>query len=93
MKRSIVIFLMTAVLSTGMIVYGCIFVNSTTGKATLTEESLVGDSDAAEGLEVGFRADSGSELHWVNTYEYGSGETDSDFKRGEMAVKERSCSL
>lgn len=87
MKRSIVIFLMTAVLSTGMIVYGCIFVNSTTGKATLTEESFVGDSDAAEGLEVGFRADSGSELHWVNTYEYGSGETDSDFKRGEMAVK------
>ncbi|MDO4546230.1 MAG: hypothetical protein Q4C25_08730 [Bacillota bacterium] len=85
MKKSIIIFVMTTVLSVGVIVYGCAFMDSQIGEAALTEETIMGNRDAANGLTVGFRADSSEDLHWTNSYDYSTAETESSFKRGEMA--------
>ncbi len=84
MKKSIIIFAMAAVLSVGMIVYGCVFVDSRIGAVTLTEETVTGNRDAAEGLAAGFRADSAEDLHWTGSFDYGTDRTESSFKRGEM---------
>ena len=87
MKKSIIVFMMMAVLSVGVVVYGAIFVESHVGKAVLTEETMTGDRDAADGLTVGFRADSTEELHWINSFDYSNGNTKSVFKRGEIREK------
>lgn len=87
MRKSITIFLMTAVFSVSMVVYGCIFVSSMIDETTLTEKTLEGNSEVVEGLKISFRADSGSDLHWLNDYEYGSKKTESKFKRGDLPVK------
>ena len=57
----------------------------------LTEETIAGDRDTADGLTVGFRADSMENLHWINSFDYSSDETKSYFKRGEMAKKTDTC--
>ena len=84
-KKTVILFMAAAVLSVGMIVYGWIFVDSQIGEAVLTEETIMGSRDAAEGLMVGFRADSADNLHWINSFDYSTDETESSFKRGEMA--------
>ena len=84
MKKSVIIFMTTIILSVGMIVYGCIFVNCQIGEATLTEVTVTGNSDAADGLAAGFRVDSADDLHWINSYDYSTSKTESSFKRGEM---------
>ncbi|NBI61851.1 hypothetical protein D3Z38_01905 [Clostridiales bacterium] len=87
MKKSIVIFVTATILSVGMIVFGCVFVENQIGEATLTEETMFGNRDAAKGLMVGFRADSSDDLHWTNRFDYSAGKTESSFKRGDMAKK------
>lgn len=87
MKRSIIIFAITIFLSIGIIVYGCIFVGSQTGEATLVEETITGNKTAAQGLVVGFRADSSDELHWINSYDYSKDKATSTFKREEISHK------
>lgn len=87
MKKSIVIFVTATILSVGMIVFGCIFVENQIGEATLTEETMFGNRDAAKGLMVGFRADSADDLHWTNRFDYSAGKTESSFKRGDMVKK------
>lgn len=87
MKRSIFIFMTLIVLSVGMIVYGCVFVDSRIGEATLTEEQVAGNREAADGLAVGFRADSAEELHWINRYDYSTHQAESSFRRGKMTKK------
>lgn len=87
MKKSIVIFVTATILSVGMIVFGCVFVDDQIGETTLTEETIAGNRDAAEGLTAGFRADSGDDLHWINRFDYSANRTESSFKRGEMAKK------
>ena len=84
MKKSVIIFMTTIILSVGMIVYGYIFVNCQIGEATLTEVTVTGNSDAADGLAAGFRVDSADDLHWINSYDYSTCKTESSFKRGEM---------
>ena len=80
MKKSIIIFVMSIVLSVGMVVYGWAFVDSRIGKVSLTEETISGNKAAADGLTVGFRADSADDLHWVSSYDYSTGKTESSFK-------------
>ena len=87
MKKSIIIFVMTIILSVGIIVCGCIFVDSQTSEAVLTEETITGEKAEAEGLVVGFRADSSDDLHWINSYDYSTDQETSSFKRGEMSIK------
>ena len=84
MKKSIILFVTTTVLSVGIIVYGCVFVGSQIGETTLTEETITGNRDVADGLAVGFRADSADDLHWINRFDYSTNQTESSFKRGEM---------
>lgn len=84
MKKSIIIFVMSIVLSVGMVVYGWAFVDSRIGKVSLTEETISGNKAAADGLTVGFRADSADDLHWVSSYDYSTGKTESSFKKGEL---------
>ena len=91
MKKSVIIFVTAAVLSVGITVYGWIFVDSQIGGVVLTEETIAGDRDTADGLTVGFRADSMENLHWINSFDYSSDETKSYFKRGEMAKKTDTC--
>ncbi|MGN0703430.1 MAG: hypothetical protein ACI4LD_02595 [Lentihominibacter sp.] len=85
MRKSVIIFMAIIVLSVGMIVYGCIFVDSRIGEAVLTEETVEGNRDAADGLTAGFRSDSADDLHWVSSYDYSTSRTESSFRRGEMA--------
>ena len=87
MKRYIAIFAAAAFFSISMIIYGCIFVDSKIGEVILTEETISGSSSAAAGLEVSLRADSADDLHWIGSYNYSTGKTDSMFKRGEMPVE------
>lgn len=84
MKKSIIVFLTSALLSAVTVAYGWAFVSGQIGKATLTEETIAGSIDAADGLTVGFRADSADNLHWINSYDYSTGETKSSFKKGDM---------
>ncbi len=84
MKKSIILFLMVTVLSVSGIVYTCIFVDTEIRESKLTEETIEGDVTAAEGISAGFRADSGDDLHWINSYDYSSGRSESVFKRGEI---------
>ena len=81
-------FLTVAVLSIGIIVYGWTFVDKQVGGAVLIEETIIGDRSAADGLTVGFRADSADDLHWDNTFSYSTNTTISSFKRGEMEKKD-----
>ena len=87
MKKSIIILVMTIILSVGIIVCGCIFVDDQIGEAVLTEKTITGDKKEAEGLVVGFRADSSDDLHWINSYDYSTDQITSSFKRGEMNTK------
>lgn len=84
MKKSIIIFVMTTVLSVGIVVYGCVFLNNQIGQADITEETILGNRDAAEGLTVGFRADSADNLHWVNSFDYSTNKTETTFTRGDL---------
>lgn len=84
MKKSVLIYLTAVVLCVGMVVCGVFFQGSRTGEVTLTEETVAGNRQAAEGLSTGFRADAGEELHWISSYDYSAGQTTSDFQRGEM---------
>lgn len=78
---------MTIILSVGIIVCGCIFVDDQIGEAVLIEKTITGDKKEAEGLVVGFRADSSDDLHWINSYDYSTDQITSSFKRGEMNTK------
>ncbi len=88
MKRSIILFMLLTLISVGGIIYGCVFVDAEISEAKLTEETITGDRDAAEGISVGFRADSGDDLHWINSYDYNGGKSESVFKRGEILEAE-----
>lgn len=84
--KSLIPLLIAAVVSVGVILFGLAFVNGHVGEVHLTEETLMGSRTAAEGIKVGYRADAGEDLHWTASYDFGSGETTSVFKRGEMEV-------
>lgn len=58
MKKSMILFAAAAVFAIGMTAYGWIFAWGQVGEAVLTEETTAGEREAAEGLVVGFRADS-----------------------------------
>lgn len=82
--KSLMLFFMMTVVSVGVIVFGFVFVNGQVGAVELTEETLMGNVDAANGLTAGYRADAGEELHWTADYDFSAGTTASDFRRGEM---------
>ncbi len=88
MKKIGILFMMTALISAAIIVSGFKLVNDRVGGVVLTEETIMGSSTACEGLSAGFRADSSEDLHWINSYDFSSGETVSSFKRGFMEVNE-----
>ena len=70
----------------GMTAYGWIFAWGQVGEAVLTEETTAGDREAAEGLAVGFRADSSDDLlHWISSFDYSTGQTASSLSKRELA--------
>ena len=85
MKKSMILFAAAVVFAIGMTAYGWIFAWGQVGEAVLTEETTAGDREAAEGLVVGFRADSSDDLHWISSFDYSTGQTASSFQRGELA--------
>lgn len=87
MKRYIAIYAVAAFFSISMIVFGCIFADSKIGEVVFTEETISGNRSAAEGLEAGMRADSSDELHWISSYDFSTGKTESVFRRGEMTAE------
>lgn len=87
MKKSMILFVIAAVFSVGMIAYGWTFVDGQLGEAVLTEETISGNREAVEGLMVGFSVDSADNLHWTNRYDYSTNQTKSSFKMGETAKK------
>ena len=90
MKKSIFIYLIAVVLCAATVVYGAFFLNSRIGEAMLTEETVTGSREEAEGLSVGFRTDAGEQLHWVSSFEYSGSKTKSSFRRGKMPVRKES---
>lgn len=88
MKKSITIFIILTLFSLGALVYAWYFLDSQIGQAKLTEETLEGDRDAADGLVVGFEAHSGNSMYWFNAFDYATDEMRSVFKRGERAEEE-----
>ena len=82
--KSLMLLLMAAAVSVGVILFGFAFVNGQVGEVHLTEETLMGSRTAAEGIKVGCRVDAGDDLHWTVSYDFSSGETFLEFKRGEM---------
>lgn len=84
MKKSIIIFVFAAFLTIGITFYSWNFVDSQIGEVTLTEETVIGNKSVANGLKVGFRAESNDKLHWINSFDFNSNTTESIFKRGDM---------
>ncbi len=86
--KSLMLLFVAAVLSTGVILFGFVFVNGQVGAVQLTEETLAGSKATADGLTAGYQADAGEELHWTASYDFTSVETTSAFKRGELVLAE-----
>ncbi len=87
MKKSIIIFMTSALLSVAMVAYGWAFVDERIGEVQLTEETVAGNAEAAKGLTVSLRADSADNLHWLSSFKYSTKETESSFNRGEMITR------
>lgn len=90
MKKSIFVYLSAVILCTVTVVCGAFFLNSHIGEAVLTEETVTGSREAADGLSAGFRSDAGEQLHWVSRFDYSAGGTESSFRRGKMPVRKES---
>lgn len=84
MKKSVIKFVASVVISAVTVTYGWIFVDAQIGEARLTEETVAGNREMANGLTVGFRADSSDNLHWFNSFDYSKNETKSSFKMGKL---------
>lgn len=83
-KKTMLLFLMATVFSVGCILYGWGFLYHQIGGAVLTEETIMGSRDLADGLTVSFRADSADSLHWISSFDYSADRTNSSFRRGEL---------
>lgn len=83
-KKPVILFCIVVVFIMVTILGGSLFLKHQIGAANLTEETLIGNAEAADGLQVGFRADSGKELHWISSYDFSKMTTQSSFKRGEL---------
>lgn len=90
MKKSIFIYLTAVIFCAGVTVCGAFFLNRHVGEVPVSEETLAGSREAAEGLSAGFRTDAGEELHWISSYDYSTRKTTSDFQRGKMPVRKES---
>lgn len=86
-KQSMILFIAAAILAAAAVVGGFFFLQSQIGEVRLTEETLLGSAEEADGLAAGFRADGAEELHWNADYNFSHRETESSFKRGEMITK------
>ncbi|MGN1412812.1 MAG: hypothetical protein ACI4WY_01055 [Anaerovoracaceae bacterium] len=83
-KRATLLFFMVTVFSVGCILYGWVFLHHQIGGAVLTEETVAGSRNQADGLMVSFRADSADSLHWISSFDYSADQTISSFRRGEL---------
>ena len=88
MKKSIVILAAAAVFSLGITVYGWLFIENQIGEATLTEKTVTGNIEAADGLDISFKADSQDNMYWINSFDYSSGKSKSSFRRGKLSSEE-----
>lgn len=88
MKKSITIFIILTIFSFGALGYAWYFLDSQIGQAVLTEKTIEGDRDAADGLIVGFEAHSGKNIYWFNAFDYATDDMRSIFKRGERAEED-----
>lgn len=84
-KKPVILFCVAVVFIMVTILGGAFFLKHQIGEVNLTEETLMGDVAAADGIQVGFRADSGEDLHWISSYDFTTKTTQSSFKRGEMS--------
>lgn len=81
MKKSIIIFVTAMVFAIGILSFGWVFVFSQAYEAVLTEETLSGNRETAEGLTVGFTGETKDRLKWVNCFDYSTNRTKSTIKR------------
>lgn len=88
MKKSIVILAAAAVFSLGITVYGWLFIENQIGEPTLTEKTVTGNIEAADGLDISFKADSQDNMYWINSFDYSSGKSKSSFRRGKLSSEE-----
>lgn len=84
-KPNMILLFGTVILAIATIIGATLFLKNQVGEINLTEETLVGNVEAAEGLQVGFRADGGEKLHWISDFDFSTKTTKSSFKRGDMA--------
>lgn len=84
-KKPVILFCGAAVFIMVTILGGSFFLKNQIGEVNLTEETLIGDVAATDGIQVGFRADSGEDLHWISSYDFTTKTTQSSFKRGELS--------
>ncbi len=84
-KTPVILFCVAVVFIMVTILGGSFFLKHQIGEVSLTEETLMGDVAVADGIQVGFRADSGEDLHWISSYDFTTKTTQSSFKRGEMS--------
>lgn len=83
-KKPAILFCTAVVFILAIILGGSFFLKNQIGVVNLTEETLIGNAKEADGLQVGFRADSGKNLHWISSYEFSTKTTQSTFERGTM---------
>lgn len=83
-KKPVILFCVAVVFIMATILGGSFFLKHQIGEVRLSEETLMGDVEAVESLQVGFRADSGEDLHWITSYDFTTKTTQSSFKRGEI---------
>ena len=85
MKKSLIIPAGVLAVSLLALVGGFLFIGRYAAEVTPEEETIYGDYDAAAGLKVEFRLDSGQDLHWRIGYDYTGGNSSTEFIRGELA--------
>ncbi len=87
MKKSIWLVVLLTIVSIG-ILGTAIVVMDQKKEVVLTERTLYGDKNAAQGLELELNVNSENRLHWNIRHQFGTGETETIFKFGERHAKD-----
>ncbi|MGF6376582.1 hypothetical protein M2140_001659 [Clostridiales Family XIII bacterium PM5-7] len=88
MKKSILVLFVAVIFSVGITGYLWTFIGNQIEHTTLTEETILGNREAAADLSVGFSADSAGNLHWQNEFDYNTNQTETIFSKGETVNTE-----
>lgn len=84
MNKTLISLVATAAVAGIAILGGFAFAVENAGKVLLSEETVSGNKQAAEGVSVKFGIDSGKGLYWINRYSFSAEKTESSLRRGKM---------